>query len=116
MGMAPDDPYVPSMVTLHIEHPITDCGTWRAAFDAFAPARRAAGVRDERISRPVGDEQYIVVDLDFDGPAPAAAFERFLRSQVWASPDSAPALVGSPRTAILERASADSPAPTPASA
>jgi len=54
------------MATLHIEHPISDFETWNAAFARFAGARRRAGVRDQRILRPVGDPAYVVVDLDFD--------------------------------------------------
>jgi len=33
------------MATLHIEHAITDLGTWLEAFARFEPARRDAGVR-----------------------------------------------------------------------
>ena len=54
------------MRTLHIEHPITDLETWLAAFNRFADARRDAGVRAERVQRPVDDLGYVVVDLDFD--------------------------------------------------
>ena len=94
------------MVTLHIEHPITDYPTWRAAFDGFADVRRASGVRAERVARPVDDHASIVIDLDFDRAEEAARFLDFLRTQVWSSPSAAPALAGAPRTAILE------PAPT----
>jgi hypothetical protein len=37
------------MATLHIEHPITDFGTWNAAFARLADVRRQAGVRQQRI-------------------------------------------------------------------
>ena len=43
------------MATLHIEHPITDFGTWHAAFARFADARSRAGVREQRVLRPVDD-------------------------------------------------------------
>jgi len=90
------------MATLHIEHPITDFTVWKAAFDGFAEARRAAGVRAERVQRPVTDPAYVVVDLDFDNPDAAQRFLDFLRSAVWSSRDASPALAGTPRTAILE--------------
>ena len=32
------------MATLHIEHPVTDFGTWQAAFDRFAQVRQESGV------------------------------------------------------------------------
>lgn len=54
------------MPTLHIEHPITDFATWKAAFDRFAPAREASGVLHHRIQRPIDDPRYIVIYLDFD--------------------------------------------------
>ena len=90
------------MFTLHIEHPITDYPTWRAAFDGFAEVRRAHGVRGERVARPLGDPNAIVVDLDFDTVEGAADFLTFLETVVWASPDTAPALAGRPRTVIVE--------------
>jgi hypothetical protein len=90
------------MNTLHIEHPISDYATWKAAFDRFAPAREAAGVRGFTVRRPIDDRDYISVDLDFDSAEAAADFEVFLRTRVWASPDSSPALVGTPTTRILD--------------
>jgi len=92
------------MPTLHIEHPITDFPTWKTAFDRFAPARKEAGVRRHRVQRTVDDPAYVVVDLDFDTAAEAERFLGFLQTRVWSSPDSAPALVGSPHTRIMETA------------
>ena len=93
------------MPTLHIEHPITDLETWLSAFNAFADARRQAGVRGERVQRPVDNPEHIVVDLEFGTVGEAEAFLRFLRDQVWAIPENAPALAGTPDTMILERVS-----------
>jgi hypothetical protein len=41
------------------------------------------------------------VDLDFETNEGAEAFLETLRTRVWASPDSSPALVGRPITRIL---------------
>lgn len=90
------------MVTLHIEHPITDYRTWRDAFDGFAEIRRSSGVLAERVARPLDDPGAIVVDLDFGGATEARAFVDFLESVVWASADASPALAGRPRTVIVE--------------
>ena len=90
------------MPTLHIEHPITDVGTWTAPFGRFAEVRRAAGVRAERVQQPVGDPSYVVIDLDFDTTDEAEAFRNFLQTQVWAVPENAPALAGAPQTMVLE--------------
>ena len=91
------------MPILHIEHPITDLETWVAAFKSFADARRQAGVRAERVQRPVDNPGYIVVDLDFGTVGEAEAFLCFLKDQVWAIRENAPALAGAPDTMILEQ-------------
>jgi hypothetical protein len=90
------------MTTLHIEHPVTDLAVWRAAFDRFAERRRTGGVSAERVQHPVDDDHYVVVDLDFPTREAAERFRGFLESAVWASPDTSPALAGTPRTRILE--------------
>jgi hypothetical protein len=90
------------MPTLHIEHPITDLATWRAAFDRFADRRRQGGVSAERVQQPVDDDHYVLVDLDFPTREQAERFLGFLKSTVWASRDTSPALSGTPQTRILE--------------
>ena len=90
------------MPTLHIEHAITDLETWLSAFNRFADARGQAGVRAERVQRPVDNPGYIVVDLDFGTVDEAETFLHFLKDQVWAIPENAPALAGTPDTMILE--------------
>jgi hypothetical protein len=92
------------MAVLHIEHPITDFGTWKAAFDRFAEARERSGVRGHRILRPVDDAHYVVIDLDFQTPGEAETFLDFLQTRVWTSTQNAPALAGAPQTRILEPA------------
>jgi hypothetical protein len=92
------------MTTLHIEHPITDFATWKAAFDRHAPLREQSGVRGHRIQRPLGDDHYVVIDLDFETSPEAEAFLELLRTRVWSSPANSPALVGSPQAKILESA------------
>lgn len=90
------------MPTLHIQHAISDFDTWVAAFMRFADARRQAGVRAQRVRRPVDDPNYVVIDLDFDSTDEALAFRRFLETRIWRVQENAPALVGSPETMILE--------------
>jgi hypothetical protein len=89
------------MPTLRIEHPITDYATWRRAFDSFATARDRGGVQQHRILRPIDDQQYITVDLDFTTMAAAEQFLVFLQNNVWSDPGRAPALAGTPQTRIL---------------
>ena len=92
------------MPTLHIEHAITDFDTWTRAFNGFADVRRSAGVREQRVQRPVDDSKFVVIDLDFDSTEDANAFLKFLKSRVWGNPASSPALAGAPATMILEHA------------
>ena len=90
------------MQTLHIQHPITDFATWASAFERFGDVRRQAGVRSQRVRRPVDDPNYVVIDLDFDSTDEAVAFRRFLETSVWGVKGNAPALLGTPETMILE--------------
>jgi hypothetical protein len=89
------------MATLHIEHPITDLGTWLAAFARFEDARTNAGVKAQRVHQPVDDDKYIYVELEFDDVERAEAFKRFLETKVWSSPEASPALEGTPRARVL---------------
>ena len=90
------------MATLHIEHAITNYGVWKSAFDRFEEMRRQSGVTHYRVHRPADDPAYIVVDLDFGTAEEAGVFLEFLRNKVWSSPQSAPALAGTPQTRILD--------------
>lgn len=91
------------MTTLHIEHPITDLKTWLTAFGKFAEARQKGGVRAYRISQPVDDDKYVLIDLDFDTVDQAKRFENFLQLNVWSSQEASPGLAGSPQTRVLVR-------------
>lgn len=89
------------MFTLRIEHEIHDFDTWRAAFDRDPAGRQGAGVRHYRVSRPVDDTNYVMVDLDFDSSRAAEDFAGAMR-KVWASAQAASALRGDARTRIVE--------------
>jgi hypothetical protein len=81
--------------TLKIEHPIVDFETWRRAFDRDPVGREASGVRGYRIFRPADDPKYVLVDLDFDGPAEARAFLEKLEV-VWSTVELSPGLARAP--------------------
>ena len=86
------------MTTLHIQHQISDLTTWRAGFDRAAGLRRDGGVRGFEVRQPIGDPNYVVIDLLFDDAPAAEAFLIELQ-KIW---QSAPALVGEPTTRVLE--------------
>lgn len=90
------------MFTLSIEHAITDYPTWKRAFDGFAQARAQGGVQSQRIRRPVGDEHYLVIELDFSTREQAERFGQFLRNVVWKNRDASPGLAGEAQARVLE--------------
>jgi hypothetical protein len=92
------------MPTLHIQHPVADFDTWTSAFNRFADARRNAGVRAQRVQRPVDNPRFVVIDLDFDSIGEAQSFLGFLTTQVWTNPENSPGLAGTPESMILEPA------------
>ena len=93
------------MFTLQIEHRIKDFGMWKTAFDRDPVNRAASGVTAYRISRPVDDPHYVVVELDFDQREQAEALLANLQAKVWNSAAAAPALEGTPKTRNLQAAS-----------
>ncbi|WP_454699913.1 hypothetical protein [Arthrobacter humicola] len=92
------------MYTLQIEHGIKDFSLWKSAFDRDPVNRAASGVTAHRISRPVDDPHYVVVELDLGSREQAEALLASLQQKVWNSPAAAPALQGAPKTRILESA------------
>ncbi len=90
------------MFTLQIEHGIKDFSLWKAAFDRDPVDRSKSGVTAYRISRPVDDPHYVLVELDFDQRAAAEALLAALQTRVWTSAAAAPALLGTPKTRIME--------------
>jgi len=90
------------MPVLHIEHEISELAVWLDAFKKFEPAREAAGVTRTEVYQPADDPNYVVINLTFENLDAATRFREFLINQIWASPNSAPALVGLPKARVLE--------------
>jgi len=90
------------MPTVHIEHPITDFATWKAAFERAAPIRAEYRVRAFAVFRPVDDPAYVVVQLELETVDDANAFIGRLR-QLWTNRDATPALRGTPQVRVLDR-------------
>jgi len=87
------------MTSLHIEHAVPDFAAWKRTFDAYAGHRARGGVRAYRISRPIDDPGYAIIDLDFDDPVAATAFLTMLRG-LWERVDGT--IVIQPRATIVE--------------
>lgn len=86
------------MPILQIEHPVPDFDAWKEAFDSDPLGREKSGVRRYRVSRPIDDPNYIMVDLEFDSASEAGAFGVALRD-LWGRVE----VVGeNPRARIVE--------------
>lgn len=70
------------MILLHIEHPVPNFEGWKAAFDSDPVGRKKSGVRCYRVSRPVDNPNYAIIDLEFDTLDRAEALLTAMQ-QVW---------------------------------
>lgn len=68
------------MFILRIEHPVPDFEGWKKAFDSDPLGRVKAGVRRYQVLRPLEDENYVMVDLEFDTASEAEALLAALRT------------------------------------
>jgi hypothetical protein len=90
------------MTTLRIDLQVKDYEMWRTAFGKDAGGRGQHGAQRHRIFRAAGDDHTVSLDIDFATIAEAERFLTVLRTQVWPSPDKAPAKIGAPSTQIIE--------------
>ncbi|MGM9473444.1 hypothetical protein ACS5PJ_15755 [Pseudarthrobacter sp. YS3] len=93
------------MITLQIEHQVRDFTMWKKAFDSDPLDRSASGVRSFRISRPLDQEDYVMLEMDFDTQEAAVDFLGRLQNDTWKTGVTAPSLVGEPSTRIIETVS-----------
>lgn len=89
------------MPIVHLEHVVRDYGAWKKLFDSDPLGREKSGARGYRIFRPVDDDKYIVVELDFEKPDDAEAFRSALQ-ELWGTPQARQALGGTPKVRILD--------------
>ena len=61
------------MYILRIEHPVPNFDGWKAAFDSDPINRAKMGVRHNCVMRPVDDDLFAMVDLEFDSVDEAEA-------------------------------------------
>ncbi|MCC7439094.1 MAG: hypothetical protein IT211_11430 [Armatimonadetes bacterium] len=66
------------MITLRIKHRITNYEGWKKAFDSDPINRKQSGVKRFRIYRPIGDDAYVIIELDFEHLEQAQAAEAAL--------------------------------------
>ena len=87
------------MPILHIEHRVGDFDAWKQdGFDADPIGREKAGVRRYRITRPMDDPNYVMIELEFDSVQEAEEMYTALWN-LWRSPL---VKIGAPTARILE--------------
>jgi len=87
------------MFILHIEHPVMRFEDWKKAFDNDPVDRRKSGVRSYRVLRPVDDDKYVMIDLEFDNQTEAEAMLTDLRI-LWGNVQGK--IMMDPKTRIVE--------------
>ena len=87
------------MFILHIEHPVMNFDDWKKAFDNDPVDRRKSGVRRYRVMRPVDDDRYVMIDLEFDNQTEAEAMLADLRL-LWGKVQGK--IMMNPKTRIVE--------------
>jgi len=87
------------MHILRIEHPISDFNGWKKAFDSDPVGRRKLAVRRYRISRPIDDPKYVMIDLEFDTAEQAQTLLAAMRV-VWGRVEGT--IMVSPQARIVE--------------
>ncbi len=66
------------MVTLRIEHKISNYEGWKKAFDSDPINRKMSGVRRFRIYRAVDNQSIVMIELDFENLEQAQATQTAL--------------------------------------
>ena len=68
------------MITLRIEHKVVNYDGWKKAFDSDPINRKQSCVRRYRVYRPVDDDLFVVIELDFDNLEQAQSTQTALNS------------------------------------
>lgn len=87
------------MIVLQIEHKVANFAGWKQAFDSDPVGRERLNVRRYRILRAVDDENFAIIELEFDNVSDAEALLAAMQA-VWGRVQGS--LIDSPRTRIAE--------------
>lgn len=74
------------MYILRIQHAVGDFDAWKQVFDSDPLGRATSGVTGYRALRPLGDRNYVQIDLEFGDLGAAEAFLAKLHD-LWARVD-----------------------------
>ena len=87
------------MIIVQIEHPVPNFDAWKKAFDSDPVGRERSGVRRYKVLRPIDNQNYSMVDLEFDSSSEVQAFLAAMR-EVWSRVEGK--IIESPRVRIVE--------------
>ncbi len=87
------------MITLRIEHKIANYDGWKKAFDSDPINRKQSGVKRYRVYRPVDDDLFVVIELDFDNLEQAQSTQTAL-NRMFGNIDGK--IIFGPKTMLLE--------------
>lgn len=68
------------MITLRIEHKISNFDGWKKAFDSDPINRKKSGVIRYRIYQPVANPESVIIELDFDSLEQAQTAQTALKN------------------------------------
>jgi len=87
------------MFIVQIEHPVPNFDAWKKAFESDPVGRERSGVRRYKVLRPIDNQNYSMVDLEFDSSSEVQAFLAAMR-EVWSRVEGK--IIESPRVRIVE--------------
>jgi hypothetical protein len=87
------------MFIVQIEHPIPNFDAWKKGFDSDPVGRERSGVRRYKVLRPIDNQNYSMVDLEFDNSSEVETFLAAMR-EVWSRVEGK--IIESPRVRIVE--------------
>ena len=87
------------MFIVQIEHPVPNFDAWKKAFDSDPVGRERSGVRRYKVLRPIDNQNYSMVDLEFDSLGEVEAFLAAMR-EVWSRVEGT--IIESPQVRIVE--------------
>ena len=86
------------MITLRIEHKISNYDGWKKTFDQDPINRKKSGVKHYRIFRPADDDNFVIIDLEFENMKEAKATQAALQN-IWGKVEGS--LIFGPKVSIL---------------
>lgn len=89
------------MIVLQIEHQVPDYNRWKKAFDSDPVNREQSGVKRYKISRQVGNPDFVILELEFNSLPEADSMLKELE-KLWKQVEGT--VITRPRTRIVETA------------